>query len=68
VDVQVSDDMLGMRLEDGRWIAVPLAWFPRLQQASPEQRRNWKLIGRGIGIHWPDLDEDVSVENLLGAS
>jgi hypothetical protein len=67
VGVDVSDDRLSLRLEDGRVLSAPLAWFPRLELATPEQRTNWRLIGRGIGIHWPDLDEDVSVENLLGA-
>ena len=46
---------------------MPLAWFPRLAAASPEQRDHWKLIGRGVGIHWPDVDEDISVENLLAS-
>lgn len=64
-DVGVSDDSLGVKLEDGRILHVPLAWFPRLLHATPAQRDNWKLIGRGVGIHWPDVDEDISVENLL---
>jgi hypothetical protein len=67
LDVAISDDYLAVQLEDGRRIEVPLAWFPRLVQASPEQRKNWRLIGRGVGIHWPDLDEDISVANLLGS-
>ncbi len=66
VDVDVSDDYLRVQLEDGRFLSVPLTWFPRLVQATSEQRNNWRLIGRGVGIHWPDLDEDISVENLLG--
>jgi hypothetical protein len=60
-----SDDALHVTLADGREISVPLAWFPRLQGASPEQRSNWRLIGGGVGIHWPDLDEDISVDGLL---
>ncbi len=53
-------------LTDGREISAPMAWFPRLRDASDEQRANWRLIGRGEGIHWPDIDEDVSVKALLG--
>src|SRR5918911_2918295 len=67
VDVRTSDTDLAVRLEDGRTVAAPLAWFPRLERATPEQRKKWKLIGRGVGIHWPDIDEDISVENLLGS-
>jgi hypothetical protein len=52
-------------LTDGREIRVPLEWFPKLRNASPEARRNWRLIGKGIGIHWPDLDEDLSLVGLL---
>ncbi|GAF76665.1 unnamed protein product, partial [marine sediment metagenome] len=63
--VSCTDDALHVRLADGRELSVPLAWFPRLQGASPEQRNNWRLIGGGVGIHWPDVDEDVSVEGLL---
>ena len=65
VDVGVSDDRLEVRLADGREISVPLEWFPRLRDAKPEQRRTWRLIGGGVGIHWPDIDEDLSVEGLL---
>jgi hypothetical protein len=65
--VDFGDDTLVVDLEDGRQIAVPLAWFPRLANATLAQRTRWELIGRGIGIHWPDIDEDISVENLLGA-
>lgn len=64
-DVTCSDDALHVTLADGREIAVPLAWFPRLRDASPEQRRRWRLIGGGVGLHWPDVDEDISVESLL---
>ena len=63
--VTVTEDTLSVDLSDGRSIAAPLAWFPRLLHASPEERRNWRLIGRGQGIHWEDLDEDISVEGLL---
>ena len=64
-DVQVTDDELIVVLRDGRTISVPLAWFPRLLRATPEQRHNWELMGDGEGIHWPDIDEDLSVEGLL---
>ena len=63
--VAVTEDTLTAELSDGRTISVPLAWYPRLVHAAPEERGNWELIGRGQGIHWPDLDEDISVENLL---
>ena len=63
--VRISDDSLGADLPDGRTITVPLAWFPRLAHASPAERDNWRLIAGGEGIHWPDLDEDISVESLL---
>ncbi|RJP38355.1 MAG: DUF2442 domain-containing protein [Phycisphaerales bacterium] len=63
--VDVSDDTLSVELSDGRTIAVPLAWYPRLLHATARERTNWRLIGRGQGIHWEDLDEDVSVEGLL---
>jgi len=57
--------MLEVRLRDGRKISAPLSWYPRLAHASVEERSNWQLIGSGLGIHWPDIDEDISVENLL---
>jgi len=63
--VAVTDDTLTVELSDGRTIAVPLAWFPRLLHGTPKERDNWRLIGKGQGIHWDDLDEDISVENLL---
>ncbi|HXH20438.1 MAG TPA: DUF2442 domain-containing protein [Dehalococcoidia bacterium] len=63
--VEVSDDTLTVELSDGRSISVPLAWYPRLLHARPEERRRWRLIGGGQGIHWDDLDEDISVEGLL---
>ncbi|MEW6533917.1 MAG: DUF2442 domain-containing protein [Thermodesulfobacteriota bacterium] len=56
---------LTVDLDDGRTISVPLVWYPRLLHATPEERNNWRLIGKGEGIHWPDLDEDISVENIL---
>ncbi len=64
-DVKITKDTLSVDLSDGRTIAVPLEWFPRLVHASPSERNNWKLIGKGHGIHWKDLDEDISVEGLL---
>ena len=63
--VSVTEDSLSVDLSDGRTIAVPLAWFPRLLHATPEERKNWRLIGKGEGIHWNDIDEDISVEGLL---
>jgi hypothetical protein len=65
LSVSVSDDSLVAELADGRTIAVPLAWFPRLAQGTPTERANWRLIAGGEGICWPDLDEDISVESLL---
>ena len=65
VDVLVGDDVLSVELSDARSMTVPLTWFPRLLQGGQEERRNWRLIGDGEGIHWEDLDEDISVENLL---
>ncbi|MFL6196130.1 MAG: DUF2442 domain-containing protein [Thermoanaerobaculia bacterium] len=65
LNVSVSEDALTVDLNDGRTISAPLAWYPRLLHGSPEERSHWRLIGAGEGIHWPDLDEDVSVENLL---
>ncbi|MBM3135531.1 MAG: DUF2442 domain-containing protein [Chloroflexi bacterium] len=63
--VTVTEDALIVELADGRTVSVPLAWYPRLWHGTPEERNNWRLIGRGEGIHWPDLDEDLSVENLV---
>ncbi len=65
VEVACTDDSLNVILADGREIAVPLVWFPRLQNATPAERREWRLIGGGIGIHWESVDEDISVESLL---
>ena len=66
MDVGVSDTMLRVILSDGRELSVPLAWVPRLRDATPEQRRNWEPVGHGHGLHWPDVDEDVSIRSLMG--
>ena len=66
LSVAVTDDMLQVRLTDGREIAVPLTWFPRLLAATPAQRGRYELIGGGNGMHWPDIDEDLSGAGLLG--
>jgi hypothetical protein len=63
--VEVSDDTLSVELADGRTISAPLAWYPRLAYGTAEERATWRLIGGGRGIHWPGVDEDVSVANLL---
>ena len=63
--VVITDDTLTVDLTDGRTISVPLAWYPRLLHGKPEERNNWRLIGKGEGIHWPDLDEDISIDNLV---
>ncbi len=63
--VNVIDGELVVHLEDGRTVHVPLEWFPRLRDAAPEELAEWRLIGRGVGIHWPKLDEDISVRGLL---
>jgi len=65
VDVFFTEDALHVVLVDGREISAPLQWFPRLLHATPEQRAHWELIGDGIGIHWPLVDEDIEVESLL---
>lgn len=64
-NVGVSDDTLSVDLVDGRTISVPTAWYPRLAHATPAEREHWRLIGQGEGIHWPEIDEDISVEGLL---
>jgi len=64
-DVWFDSDMMHIRLLDGRELSVPLEWFPRLRDATEEQKMNWRFIGRGIGIHWEELDEDISVAALL---
>jgi len=63
--VVITDDALIVDLSDGRTVSVPLAWFPRVLHGTASERNQWRLIGNGEGIHWPDLDEDVSVENLI---
>jgi hypothetical protein len=65
VDVRTTEDTLTVDLSDGRTISVPLGWYPRLEHASPGERADWRLIGKGQGIHWEKLDEDISVEGLL---
>ena len=60
-----DEDSMSVKLVDGRTITVPLAWYPRLLHALPERRKNWQVCGGGYGIHWPDIDEDLSVEGLL---
>ena len=65
VEVAFNDDELIVTLVDGRRVSAPLAWFPRLLGATPAQRQNWRLIGGGVGIHWDDVDEDISVRSLL---
>lgn len=65
VDLSFDEDMMTLRLADGRELGVPLEWFPRLRNASRRQLKRWELIGKGIGVHWKDLDEDISVAGLL---
>jgi hypothetical protein len=64
-DVRFTEDVLVVDLLDGRTISVPLVWYPRLLSATPEQRANWRVAGGGFGIHWPDVDEDLSTEGLV---
>ena len=64
-DVRFTDDAISVDLFDGRTITVPLAWYPRLLHATPEQCKNWKIAGAGYGIHWPDIDEDLTTQGLL---
>ena len=64
-DVMTAADLLTVSFDDGRIVSLPLRWYPRLQRGTAGQRRNWELIGRGYGVHWPDLDEDLSAEGLL---
>lgn len=64
-DVHLHNDTFSVDLVDGRTITVPYAWYPRLLHATPEQRQNWQTCGAGFGIHWPDVDEDLSTEGLL---
>lgn len=63
--VELTDDVLSVDLSDGRSVDVPLGWYPRLKHATEIERGNWRLTGGGLGIHWPTLDEDISVENIL---
>jgi hypothetical protein len=65
LDIAITEDALTVDLADGRTISAPLAWYPRLLHGTPSERTNWRLIGAGEGLHWPDLDEDISVENLV---
>jgi hypothetical protein len=65
VQVRFAEDALCVDLSDGRSITVPIAWYPRLAHGTTQERSHWRLIGGGRGVHWPDLDEDISVENLL---
>lgn len=67
VDVAFSDDELQVTLADGRRVFAPLEWYPRLLRATALQRSHWRLIGRGVGIHWEDVDEDISVQSLLSS-
>ena len=67
VDVAFTDDEVEVTLADGRRVSAPLEWFPRLLRATPAQRATWRLIGGGIGIHWEEIDEDVSVRSLLAS-
>lgn len=64
-DVKVTEDTLTVDISDGRTISAPLEWFPRLLNATPQERNKWRLIGRGHGIYWEDIDEDISIEGLL---
>jgi hypothetical protein len=64
-DVELTEDVLSVRLMDGRTISVPLVWYPRLLRATKEQRKNWRIAGGGYGIHWEEIDEDLSTEGLL---
>ncbi|MBE0572668.1 MAG: DUF2442 domain-containing protein [Ignavibacteriaceae bacterium] len=68
VDLSFTSDALKVVLADGREISAPLEWFPRLRDANDKQRKNWRLIGKGIGIHWEDIDEDISIKSLLAAN
>jgi len=64
-DVEVTEDTLSVTIMDGRTISVPLGWYPRLLHATPAQRQYWQIAGGGCGIHWPDIDEDLSAEGLF---
>lgn len=60
-----DQDMMHVQLSDGRLVAVPIEWYPRLREATPQQRSNYRLIGKGVGVHWEDVDEDISLTSLL---
>ena len=64
-DVKITSESLAVDLSDGRTMSCPLAWFPRLVHATSAERSHWEFLGRGVGIHWPDLDEDISLEGIL---
>jgi len=68
VDLSFTSDALKVILADGREISAQLEWFPRLRDANVKQRKNWRLIGKGIGIHWEDIDEEISINSLLAAN
>ena len=68
IDLSFTSDALKVVLADGREVSAPLEWFPRLRDANEQQRKNWRLIGSGVGIHWEDVDEDISVKSLLAAN
>ena len=65
VEARCDREFLHVRLSDGREVSAPLQWFPRLRDATAAQRKNWRLIGQGVGLHWEDVDEDISVAGLL---
>jgi hypothetical protein len=65
VDVKIDNNALHVVLADGREVSAPLEWFPRLRDASDSERKNWRLIGKGIGVHWPEIDEDIAIETLM---
>ena len=65
IDVAVSDEAITFELDDGRTIAAPLGWYPRLLEGTPAERANWRLVGRGLDVHWPDLDEDLEVQHVV---
>ena len=65
-EIWFDSDLMHIRLSDGREISVPIEWFPKFRNATEEQRKRWRLVGKGVGIHWEDIDEDISVAALLG--
>jgi len=67
-NLNVTEDTLTVELDDGRTISVPLAWYPRLQEASVGERNNWRLVGGGQGMHWSDIDEDISVQGIISGT